>query len=218
MSKYQIHVSQKRLWYVNDYLIPSMLEQGIKEDDILLCTDTKGVGSIEAYRQAFEQLPDEGYTWHLQDDIIISPDFKEVTENEEAENTVLCVFNSYYDKTSRVGKVQPYDMWYSFPCIGIPNHMAKGCMEWIQRCMIGNMAYRKYWEEGNCVDWFFKQYVRDEVENVIVINRVPNIVDHIDYLLGGSTIRKIPRKQWARSQHWDYPELVEELERKITKE
>ena len=32
--KYMIHTCEARLWYVEEYLIPSMLKQGIKEDDI----------------------------------------------------------------------------------------------------------------------------------------------------------------------------------------
>jgi len=215
MSKYLIHTGKKRKWYVDEYLYPSLLEQGIKEEDIIIHLDNKGVGTIQAYADSFEKIPDTGYTWHLQDDIIISPDFKQVTEAEENENRVVCGFTSYYDTNPRKGLVQSYEMWYSFPCIGIPNRVGKGCMEWIQKYMIGNPAYKDYWENGNCVDWFFKQYVRDEAKDIRVLNFVPNIVDHIDYLLGGSTIRKVPRKILARSIYWKYPELVKELEEKI---
>lgn len=215
MSKYLIHAGKKRKWYVDEYLYPSLLEQGIKEEDIIIHLDNKGVGTIQAYVDSFEKLPDTGYTWHLQDDIIISPDFKEVTEKQEDEQWVICTFNSYYDKKLKEGFVASKDMWYSFPCIGIPNRVGKDCMRWIQECMIGNIAYKKYWERGNCVDWFFKQYVRDVATDIKVLNLVPNIVNHVDWLLGGSTIRQIPREKPAVSMHWNYPELIKELEEKI---
>lgn len=218
MSKYLIHTNPKRLWYVNDFLLPSLLEQGICRTDIIVHNDYKQQGSIQAYMDSFDELPDDGYTWHLQDDVIISPDFKEVTEREEVDNRVVCGFNSYYDKQTSHGFVQTYDMWYSFPCIGIPNRVGKGCMEWMRKYMLGNPAYKKYWEEGNCIDWFFKQYVRDETKDIRVLNLAPNIVNHIDYLLGGSTIRKVPRLEPAVSMHWEYPELVEELKNRLTKE
>ena len=36
MAKYLIHASPGRMWYVTDYLIPSMVEQGIDRDNIVV--------------------------------------------------------------------------------------------------------------------------------------------------------------------------------------
>lgn len=215
MSKYLIHTNPKRLWYVNDYLIPSLLDQGICRTDVLIYNDHKQQGSLQAYIDSFDQIDLEGYTWHLQDDIIVSPDFKQVTEEKEADNLIVCGFNSYYDQKAKCGSVKNDEMWYSFPCIGIPNKVGKDCMEWIQKYMIGNPVYKNYWSSGNCIDWFFKQYIKSKDTKCRVLNLVPNIVDHVDHLLGGSTLRNTPRVVPARSQYWEYPELVEELKNKL---
>ena len=42
--KYMIHLTPKREWYVNEYLIPSMIKQGIKREDIIKWNDDKGYG------------------------------------------------------------------------------------------------------------------------------------------------------------------------------
>ena len=45
--KYMIHCCPKRMWYVEEYLIPSMLRQGIDRDSIIIWNDNKG-GEIKS--------------------------------------------------------------------------------------------------------------------------------------------------------------------------
>ena len=77
--RYMIHSCNQRLWYVKKYLIPSMLEQGIDINDIILFNDFLSVGNQKAfyysckYIKQNEQL-DAGI-WHLTDDAMISHDF-----------------------------------------------------------------------------------------------------------------------------------------------
>ena len=59
MAKYVIHACQQRKWYVDDYLIPSMLKQGINEDDITIWLDDKHQGNLFACMNCFKSMPDD---------------------------------------------------------------------------------------------------------------------------------------------------------------
>ena len=69
MSKYMIHTCPKRKWYVDEFLVPSMIEQGIDSQDITVYNDENEDGHLMAFMNSWKQLK-EGGTWHLQDDII----------------------------------------------------------------------------------------------------------------------------------------------------
>ena len=218
MSQYVIHTMPKRLWYVNEYLIPSMLEQGINRNNITVFNDDKKLGNLQACLECFSQLPEEGSTWHLQDDVIISHDFTQVTEIPFNENTIACGFCSrLYDKENPPGIVSPLEMWFSFQCILIPNRMARECVSWVRKCIIGNPVYTKYWDKGLNDDWCFRSYIRTEYPNCSIINITPNIVDHIDWLIGGSVASDFIRTQEFRSRYWNDIYLIDELERKLKK-
>ena len=53
--KYMIHSCDKRLWYVNEYLIPSMKEQGIKNEDIIIWNDDKHHGNLGSYIDSYNE-------------------------------------------------------------------------------------------------------------------------------------------------------------------
>ena len=208
-----IHTMPKRLWYVEQYLVPSMIEQGIDKNDITVWNDEKHEGNLKACMNAFLSLPDntEG-TWHLQDDIIISHNFKTVTE--VVDFGIVCGFKSMYDGDNEYGAVPFSKAWFSFLCIRIPNRLARRCAMWVARDMIGNPVYREYWEKGVNDDWMFRQFINTYHKDMCVINLKPNIVDHIDYLIGG-TVNSSARVTQIRSKLWEDEYLVEELERKL---
>ena len=52
-TKYLIHAMPKRMWYVEKYLIPSMIEQGIAKENIRVYNDEKGEGNLRACLNAF---------------------------------------------------------------------------------------------------------------------------------------------------------------------
>ena len=212
MARYLIHTYPKRLWYVNEYIIPSMLKQGIKRDDISVYNDDKGEGNLRACMNAFASVPnDDNGTWHIQDDIIICHDFKQRTECYDT--GIVCGFSSLLydgDIQEKKGAVKREAMWFSFPCIRIPNAWARECAEWVCKYIIGNPVYERYWKKGVNDDWCFRQYLKEFHKDCIALNIVPNLVDHIDYLIGGGSggVRKKP----CRSQYWEDDELVSELE------
>lgn len=50
--KYIIHSCNDRLWYVNAYLIPSLINQGISRKNIILFNDDDSVGNQQAWYQS----------------------------------------------------------------------------------------------------------------------------------------------------------------------
>lgn len=214
MSKYMIHAVPQRMWYVKEYLIPSMIDQGIAEDDIIVYVDKKKEGNLKSFIKSFKQagkLENEG-TWHLQDDVIISHNFKTVTESIDF--GIVCGFKSGYDKDTPAGPRPIQEMWFSFPCIRVPTKIARECAEWVEKFMIGNQVYKEYWKDGVNDDWFFRRYVWDYYKNDYIINLNPNLVDHIDYLIGG-TVNSSKRGKQMRSVLWEDNYLVEELGKKL---
>lgn len=210
MAKYMIHAVPKRMWYVNDFLIPSMLKQGIDKKDISVYNDIKQDGNLRACLNAFSNCIYPGGTWHLQDDVCICRDFKTLTE--ALDFGLVCGFSSkLYDGEGRIGAVDSRDMWFSFPCIRIPNDYARECSSWVSQYIIGNPVYEEFWKNGVNDDWAFRTYLKEFHPRDKAINLAPNLVDHIDYLIGGGTGKR-KREKPCRSQYWKDDDLVEELE------
>ena len=224
MANYSIHACPKRMWYVDEYLVPSMLAQGINENDIFIYNDTEGVGNLQACLNAFESTPqDYEGTWHLQDDVLISSNFKEQTEKHN--RGIVYGFTGYYDYVSGTNKnekiwfpagiVKPAQMWSSFQCVRIPNKIAHDFVDWFENYMRNNRVYAEYVKTGKCDDWFFKQYCKSELKHVDILNLAPNIVEHVDRLIGGSVINELREEPEYRARFWEEPELYEELRVKL---
>lgn len=212
-----IHTMPKRLWYVEQYLIPSMLKQGIDQTDIMVYNDSDGEGNLRACINAFLQVPDndEG-TWHLQDDIVISSRFATVTDRND--NGIVCGFKSIYDGQTPAGMIPIKQMWFSFLCIRIPNKIARGCANWISKYIIGNPIYREWWEQGVNDDMLFRKYIEQYYSDMTALNLNPNIVDHIDYLIGGTVNSNTREITKIRSKLWEEENIVKELEKALKKE
>lgn len=212
--QYMIHAVPKRMWYVSEYLIPSMLEQGIQREQIDVYCDDKQLGNLKACMDAFLQTGDnsEG-TWHLQDDVIISSKFAEQTARYNR-GLVAGFCSTMYDKDRQAGNTDVKNMWYSFPCIRIPNKIAKDCAKWVLEQIIGNPVYTKYWKDGRNDDWSFKLYLGTCCKRERAYNLAPNLVEHIDYLIGGSA-NGSSRAEHCTSAYWNEEKLVEELRKKL---
>lgn len=217
MAKYLIHTYPKRLWYVEEYLIPSMLKQGIPRESISVYNDADGDGNLRACMKAFASVADDDNgTWHLQDDVIICEDFKERTEWYD--HGLVCGFSSLFydgDIEEKKGAVSRGNMWFSFPCIRIPNQWARECSEWVLNYIIGNPVYKKYWENGVNDDWAFRTYLKEHHKDAVALNIMPCLVDHIDYLLGGGS-GLVKRSRPVRAQYWTDEHLVNALEEELT--
>lgn len=218
--KYMIHACPDRMWYVNDYLIPSMVKQGIPEKDIKVWNDYDHKGNLFSCMDAFGECgKSEGSTWHLQDDVIISRDFYKRTRKTNPKFVVCgyCGIDIGPDP-AKIGKVPNYEMWWSFQCIHIPNKFAGECSKWFYE----DAMYRDRHgiqgkiREGKNDDWFWKKYIRDCHPYADIINLKPNLVDHIDYLLGGSIINE-ERTRKHRAAYFNDKDLIATLELKLKK-
>lgn len=214
MSKYMIHACKNRLWYVRQYLVPSLIEQGVKNDDITVYVDDKNEGCLVSYINSFKQLTGEG-TWHLQDDVVVSTRFKELTEKHD--KGVVCGYCNCYDKHITWGVISAEKMWYSFPCIHIPDNMAIDFVKWLQTEEV-KKAFGCYIDRNKHIDVLFKAYVNKTYSTMPVLNLNPNIINHIDYLIGGSVINgnrnEGPKELMA--VYWeDSRDTIDRLERSL---
>ena len=213
MAKYIIHACPNRMNYVNDYLIPSMKEQDIFNID-LRCDDNN-VGNLTKCMEIFSSMHDDGGTWHIQDDVIICRDFKTVTEHYDDGETVVCGFVwDQDDNVSHVGYVAPEFMW-TFPCVYIPNHLAMECADWFDNSVKQDPKYTLWVNENRYDDYLFKSFLRRHYPDDKVLNLKPNLVDHIDYLIGGTMVNKWRRHEQIRSAYFEDLDLVEDLERQL---
>lgn len=215
---YLIHACPQRRWYVDEFLIPSMLSQGISSDDIEVFMDEDRKGNLFSCMDAFASCKNRsGATWHLQDDIIISRDFYDKTKAQR-KSAIVCGFCGVElgPNPGNYGPVKSWEMWLSFPCIQIPNDIASECADWFY-CDVINRQREPFVnriKKGKSDDWFFKTFIRECHPFAEIVNLKPNLVDHIDYLLGGSVINEARKKDHV-SAHFKDRDLIDELKGKI---
>lgn len=223
--KYMIHTHIKRLWYVEDFLIPSMVKQGINEDNIIVILDDTNKGNLQSFLFSLKHilknplLKNEKGIWHLQDDVLISSDFKKKSEYYGKKDTIINGFvsNTYNSlKLKNTGKQPLKNCWLSFPCIYIPNKYIEGFLSWLNVVKKEDRNdYKKRYESNRHDDFFMFMYLEETQGNINVYNLKPNIVDHIDYLIGNS-INK-PRKEHVTAYYFEEKELVKKLEKEVKK-
>ena len=216
--KYMIHACPPRMWYVEEFLIPSMKAQGIKDEEITVWNDEKMEGNLPAFLASMKACSKEpGGTWHIQDDVIISRQFAELTkENDEG---MVCGFHckNFQWQPATHGWVPANFMWYSFPCIRIPNDLAGRFVEWFENEGQYRQDAQQQLRDKKHDDWFFQVFVMDnEVANGLrVLNMIPNLVDHVDYLIGGTLVNQARLIKVNRATYFPDPDLVDELEEKL---
>ena len=211
--QYIIHTCQDRLWYVEEYLLPSMLEQGILRENISIYVDRHNLGNLEACMKIFQAMPnDKEHSWHLQDDSIISDNFKEITERQYEED-IICAFASKYDK-AMPGKTDVFNMWWSFQCIRIPNNIAHKCAKWFYDTAVYDKEYQFYVRQRKFDDLIFQRFIQEQFPKLSVLNLAPNLVNHIDWLIGGSQCNK-QREDIVLSQYWENNDIILDLKEKL---
>ena len=205
----------QRMWYVQNFMIPQLREQGYEGEQIFL--DDRKLGNLEACLQAFEQLPDEGGTWHLQDDVLICRDFAERARAHD--DGIVCGFGcqNFGPSMQERGRVPAVFMWYSFQCIRIPNELAGECAAWFFDDAMHRTRYARHVFERKHDDYLWREFLLERHRDLWVTNLAPNLVDHIDHLIGGTLINQQRRLQINRSAFFEDQDLVEELERRMRK-
>lgn len=218
-TTYMIHAVPERKWYVDEFLIPSMMEQGIPKDDIIVWMDLEHKGNLQSFVDSMEWVGNNhSYIrgiWHLQDDIVISKEFYKKTQKNDF--GIVCGFcNEIFDggNVNLVGIVPSASMWFSFPCVRIPNYYAKLFAKWYYEEVVTNNLHEDYTKDGKHDDAMFRFFMAENFPNEPIYNMVINIVDHVDYLIGGSTVNT-HREGIRKAYRWEEPDVVEELERKL---
>ena len=150
----------------------------------------------------------------MQDDVIICRDFKKRTEKIDS-NSVVCGFVSNADGHIKVADPDPLNMWWSFPCIYIPNYLAKECAEWYYTTAKYHPKYIGYAKENKYDDAIFREFLIALYPHVSIVHLRPSLVDHIDYLIGGSVINKQRVSQNNRAAYFEDTDLVDDIKIKI---
>ena len=204
---YLIHAVPSRMWYVEQYLIPRLVKLGVDKNHIKVYNDINKKGNLLAFMDSIKDLKED--TWHLQDDILPATNFKEVTEKDYG--CVVCGFCSAYCSEKPVGYQHPEQMWYSFPCIFIPGNIIQEFYKWLK---VGAIKISKYynWIKANKFDdSLFMEFMKLKYSTKAILNLTPNVVNHVDYLLGGSVVNK-NRSRDSKATYWNEPELLREWE------
>lgn len=217
MVQIMIHACPSRMWYVDEFLIPSIQEQGI--DNIDLALDDTGKGNLWACIDSFEEAGrHDGDTWHFQDDILLCSDFAERIE-EIPDDVVACGFcHTLYEPFYRpmVGKVPAIFMFNSFPCIRIPNRIAAEFVEWFKTDARYRDNYRDWVKSEIHDDGFWHDFYTEQHPHDYVYNIAPALAEHVDWLIGGS-IANDWRGYICRASYWDDEDLITELAKKLAR-
>ena len=190
-----------------------MIRQGIHPEDIIIAVDKYHMGVLWAMMEVFRAQ--EVGCWHLQDDVLISRQFKKATEYYPKEfNTIINGFCSAYIQGKPSGLTNVRNIWYSFPCFYTPERYANEVAEWFYKTAIHNPDYKDWVKQGRHVDEFFRIYLREHYPDLQVLNLNPNLIEHVDWLIGGS-VTNPDKEGLRRSKYWIEPELVTDLEEKL---
>lgn len=210
-----IHACPARLWFVEEFLLPELRRQQLDAD---VWTDRKGRGNLAACMEAFAACGGDGHTWHLQDDVWPAADFSERVRSLEYDGVVCGFVNEVGGPDCNlVGEVYAPDMWYSFPCIRIPDGIARDCADWYFSKAWKTEAQPEAWildSEGRGDDWFFREYFELRHGGERVLNLRPCLAEHVDWLVGGSVVSRY-RGYRTRAVYWKDEERVEDLQRRI---
>ena len=212
MVKVMIHAVPERMWYVEGFQIPALERQGA--DEIRVWCDDERRGNLRSCMDAFAACDGDGATWHIQDDVLLCRDFIERCRSFD-DGVVFgfcCVY--FLDDPAQTGRVYMPDAWHSFQCVRIPDAWARECAEWY---------FSGAWEDalegaeltvlnaaGKGDDGFFREFLLERHGDGTVTNAKPNLVEHVDLLLGGSVLHKY-RDYPARAHYWHDELLVADL-------
>ena len=213
----------KRIWYVQSYLVPSMIEQGIPKDHIRVYLDKNRIGNLRAFIDSCNRLNywcdtyDINGVWHLQDDVIICKNFAEKTELLD-DAGLVCGFTCDYEEKPQPGTflLSEEKMWFSFPCIRIPTSILKEFTNWANLNLWQSNYFRESVRRNNADDLVFREWLYDNYGNTTHLNVAPNLVNHIDDLLDGSVVSP-HRTANTRSLFWEDDDLVGHLKCELDK-
>lgn len=210
--KVLIHACPKRMWYVEGFLLPELERQGA--DEVEVWNDTEGKGNLRACMEAFASRTGDGGTWHIQDDVLLCRDFTERCRQHD-EGVVYGFCNeAFTDDPLQTGHVSVEDAWHSFQCVRIPDAYARECAAWLEGPGKTSGMYSIWIQSGKMDDDVFRTFLVDRHGRENVENLKPNLVEHVDWIVGGSVLHPW-RGYIARAHFWDDEDLVRELKEAV---
>ncbi|MBR3031721.1 MAG: hypothetical protein IKH92_01735, partial [Clostridiales bacterium] len=217
-TRYMIHACPKRMWYVEEFLLPEMISQGIPEESIIVWNDTEGWGNLKSFVKSMEycrdNLPKNESVWHIQDDVILSPNFRAYTELHDELSYGFCNKEWDADTYNYPGVTTAKHSWHSFQCVCIPNRLAGDFAAWFHwNTRSGCFRLLPWTKDGVHDDVNFRLFLLEEHPDALCVNVRPNLVDHIDFLIGGTTLYKA--EHYHRSMYWEHENLVDLLKNKL---
>ena len=215
--KVLIHACPARMWYVEEFLVPSLLAQDVPRGDIEIWNDTAKRGNLLSFMESCAARTGDGGTWHIQDDVLLCRDFAKRCEEYDAEtNRVVYGFccERFTDNVDQTGLVHQPDSWHSFQCVRIPDAYARECAEWFFTDAQHRWIFKNWASTGKMDDSFFWSFMEDRHPGDLVRNAAPNLVNHVDWLIGGSVLSSW-RGYIAASDLWEDDELLEDLRTKL---
>ena len=209
--KIMIHASNKRMHYVGGFLVPWLIRNGAQRENILVWTDRKGEGCLKAYLASYRSMDEEGDTWHLEDDVLPGQAFIRTAEDLEGIQGIMCGFGSEaYCRDMKPGRAHSAtEMYYSFPCIRIPNRLIRMFLAWYE-VAAKKQKYAGFIEQNKHTDLLFRCFIDEVVPDPVIYNLYPCLVEHVDDMLGGSLVNP-DRDEQAKALTFDDVEALEEL-------
>ena len=212
--RFLIHACPQRMWYVQDFLIPSLLAQGAAADEVEVWNDSEGRGNLIACMLSFADRKGDGGTWHIQDDALLCRDF--VKRCRELDDGLVYGFCSeqFTDDPAQSGRVHMPDAWHSFQCVRIPDAWARECAAWFYAEGRYDPNLRHLAEINRFDDYFFREFCQRRHGRDMAYNARPCLTEHVDMLIGGSVVNEW-RGYWVRAQWFDDEDLVDELRERL---
>lgn len=217
-----IHTCPKRLWYVEEFLVPSLKEQGILEGDIFIYNDANRDGNLVSCMKSFlyysGAFPNERDIWNLQDDILLCRDFyKRCSTLSSAGWDIVMGYCSegYPDRDCITFPTISNHLWWSAPCMKLTAEIMGLISDRFWKVLPTNKKYLLYHTIQKCDDVMINDWIGENLKNNIKIMQVsPNLVDHVDYIIGGSLVNA-QRPSIAKSKDFVDSDLVDILRKDI---
>lgn len=214
---YLIRTTTKRSWYVNNFLVPELESQGCGRRNIYVYVNDSG--NLESFIQMCKFIV-ENYKWNdfiwvLQDDVYPCDNFHYITNKYSC--TEANGFCSGFDNIKNDGYVPMKQSWLSFQCKNFRVDKIKLFLMWYD-CRSEEL--RQYIRTGKMDDTIYNLF-EQTFKNDYINNISPNIVEHIDYLIGGSIVNKnrTPEDtEKLKSQNFEDKEKIEKLKEKLNED
>ncbi len=224
--KIMIHACPARMWYVEEFLVPQLWDQGAEPDEIRIWNDKEGWGNLESFVRSCEAIAAEDsaaspHTWHVQDDVILAYDFVDRARTLEAETDgIVCGFvcDNWGPKPIKQGDVNIRFMWNGFQCVRIPDRIAAEFAQWFRSRGCRKPELQRWVSKNKGDDSIFRDFCLEKHGRDTVRNIAPALADHIDFLIGGTVVNPRRPVQYNRTLFWEAKdaEAVVELRDRLT--